>query len=322
MSVPRIGAVILAAGKGTRLKSDLPKVLHEVCGRPMLAYVLDACREAGVRRCLTVVGHGQDLVRQTFAADTDIVWVEQTPQLGTGHAVMVCRPYLNDFEHVLVLAGDGPLIRSHTIEQLLRRHLEAQAAATLATAILEDPTGYGRIWRDSDGHLLGIVEHGDASPEQRRIREVNPSYYCFRTADLLPALEQLRPNNVKQEYYITDTLAILLKSGRRVEAVSAVPPEDVYSINSRQDLALVNDVMRRRVLNKLMDAGVTIVDPATTWIDARAEIGPDTIIRPLVHIHGPARIGRNCRIGPLVHLDGVVRVADGAIIGPASGAGA
>lgn len=319
MSKVRLGAVILAAGKGTRLKSEWPKVLHEVCGRPMLAYVLDACRAAGVRRCLGVIGHGKDRVIEAFADDREITWVEQSPQLGTGHAVMVCREHLPAFDHVLVLCGDGPLIRPETLRTLLERHQASGAAATLATAVLPDPTGYGRIWRDEHGHLRGIVEHADATEAQRRIREVNPSYYCYRVADLLPALDALRPENAKREYYITDTFAILMAAGKQVEAVTAVPPEDIYSINSRQDLALVNGVMRQRVLNRLMDAGVTIVDPANTWIDDRAQIGADTIIYPFVDIRGAARIGRNCRIGPLVHLTGAVTVGDGATLHPFNG---
>jgi len=311
MQQPRVAAVILAAGKGTRLKSDLPKVLHEVCGRPMLAYVFEACREAGVRDCLTVIGHGKDLVINALADDNDgVVWIEQAEQLGTGHAVMVCREQLQAYDHALVICGDGPLLRADTIRVLLERHLADEAAATLATAVLDDPTGYGRIWRDEAADLRGIVEHADCTPEQREIREVNPSYYCFRVPDLLDALGQIRPNNAKNEYYITDTLSILMKAAKRVGAITSVPPEDIYSINSRQDLARVNNVMRTRVLERLMSEGVTIVDPATTWIDARARIGRDTIIRPFVDIDGPVHIGNRCRVGPFVHLSGHTEVPD------------
>lgn len=310
MSDGRITAVILAAGKGTRLKSELPKVLHEICGRPMLAWVFDACRNAGVRECIAVVGHGKDLVINAFADDKDITWVEQTPQLGTGHAAMICREQMKGFDHALVLCGDGPLIRGETIRELLQRHLADGAAATLATAVLDDPTGYGRIWRDEHDNLLGIVEHNDCTPEQRQIHEINPSYYCFRVADFVAALGQLTPNKKKNEYYITDTLAILRGAGKKIGAVTTVPPQDIYSINSRKELALVNGVMRNRFLNQLMDDGVTIIDPATTWIDPRATIGVDTVIRPFVEISGPAKIGAECRIGPFVHLTGAAHVAD------------
>jgi bifunctional UDP-N-acetylglucosamine pyrophosphorylase/glucosamine-1-phosphate N-acetyltransferase len=321
VSASRITAVILAAGKGTRLKSERPKVLHEVCGRPMLAYVLDACRAAGITHCIVVVGHGKDEVIGAFAADREVTWVEQNPQLGTGHAVMVCREHLERFDHALVLCGDGPLIRPETIRTLIERHQAEECLATLATAVLADPTGYGRIWRDEYGNLRGIIEHVDCTPVQRRIREVNPSYYCFQAPALLAALTQVRPNNVKNEYYITDVVALLINTGKKVQAITSVPPEDIYSINSRQELALVNRVIRDRVLDRLMTDGVTIVDPASTWIDARATVGPDTIIQPYVQISGPARIGRGCSVGPFVHLPGAALVPDNATVGPFNGGG-
>ena len=320
MADPRIAAVILAAGKGTRLKSELPKVLHAVCGRPMLAWVFDACRDAGVRTCIAVIGHGKDLVIDAFADDGDITWVEQSPQLGTGHAVMVCRDHVQEYDHVLVLCGDGPLIRAETIRELLARHLAERNAATLATAVLDDPTGYGRICRDADGRLQGIVEHNDCTPPQRQIHEVNPSYYCFQVPALLPALDGLQPNNAKKEYYITDTLTLMQQAGGSLAAIPNVPPEDIYSINSRKELALVNRVMRDRVLARLMEDGVTIIDPATTWIDARAVIGRDTVIRPFVEISGPAQIGCECCIGPFIHLTGTARVPDYTMLSASSGA--
>lgn len=316
MDLARTTAVVLAAGMGTRLKSDLPKVLHEICGRPMLAWVLDACRAVGVRQCIVVVGHGRERVRDAFADDREITWITQEPQRGTGHAVMVCREALRPFETALVLCGDGPLIRAETLRELLSRHAADGAAATLATAVLDDPTGYGRILRDGAARMTGIVEHGDATAEQRKIREVNPSYYCFQVADLLAALERITPNNRKGEYYITDVLPLMMAAGRGVTAITAVRPEDIYSINSRQELALVNRVMRDRVLDRLMSDGVTIIDPATTWIDARATIGRDTVILPGVHIVGPARVGAGCRIGPLVVLGGTDVVTDHTVLGP------
>ncbi|MEW6252836.1 MAG: NTP transferase domain-containing protein, partial [Planctomycetota bacterium] len=309
-----IVAVVLAAGKGTRLKSDLPKVLHEVCGRPMLAYVFDACRAAGVQRLIGVVGHGRDAVMAAFSQhEPPITWVTQEPQLGTGHAVMVCREHLRTADAVIVINGDGPLFRSETIRGLLERQAANGAAATLATAILDDPFGYGRILRDGEGRIYDIAEEPDATPEQRQIREINPGLYCFRGPDLLAALDRLRPNNRKNEYYLTDTIGVLLRDGRPVDAVPSVLPEDMYGINSRRDLALVNGLMRDRILGRLMDEGVTIVDPATTWIDARATIGRDTVIHPCTVINGAARIGANCRIGPFVHLDGG-SVPDGATV--------
>lgn len=284
-------------------------MLHEVAGRPMLAHVFDACRGAGVATCLAVVGYRKDAVINAFRGDDGIIWVEQAEQLGTGHAVMVCRAHLSRFEHALVLCGDGPLIRVSTIRDLIGRHIETGAAATLATAVIDDPAGYGRIVRDARGELAAIVEHRDCTPEQLAIREVNPSYYCFRVADLLSALDKVDNRNAKGEYYLTDVFSILIASGRKVSVVAAVPPEDVLSINSRQELALVNRIMRDRIARAWMDAGVTIIDPSTTWIDPRAQIGQDTVIRPFVAISGQARVGRNCTIGPFTH------VQDGTVIG-------
>ncbi len=317
MSTPRIAAVILAAGKGTRLKSDLPKVLHEVCGRPMLAWVLDACREAGIETRICVVGHGMQRVLDAFEDESGVEWVEQAEQLGTGHAVMVCREkLLGRFDHAVICCGDGPLLRAETLRTLLERHLSTEAALTLATAELDDPTGYGRILRDGSGRLVGIVEQRDCTDQQRKIREINPSYYAFRVADLFEALERIDNNNAKGEYYLTDTVGVLISLGRPVQAVTAVPAEDVLGINSRRDLARVNAIMRDRINARWMDAGVTLVDPATAWIDPRATIGRDTVIEPCVTIEHDVEIGRDCRIGPLVHLPAGSRIADGSVIRP------
>jgi bifunctional UDP-N-acetylglucosamine pyrophosphorylase/glucosamine-1-phosphate N-acetyltransferase len=251
---------------------------------------------------------------RAFSSDRGIRWIEQAEQKGTGHAVLCCREALRGFDNALVLCGDGPLIREQTLQQLLETHAREQAAATLATAVLEDPTGYGRIVRDADGQLTGIVEQRDCTPEQLAIREVNPSYYCYRTGDLFAALDQVRPNNAKNEYYLTDTLGILIAARRKVVAITAVPPADILSINSRQELALVNRVMRDRILDRHMSAGVTIVDPATTWIDSRVTIGQDTVIQPFTFIAGPGRIGRGCTIGPFAYLAEDSEVEDGKTI--------
>ena len=303
MSQQRISAVIMAAGKGTRLKSEVPKVLHPICGRPMLSYVYDACRTAGVQRLVGVVGHKQELVRAAFDGATDVVWVEQNPQHGTGHAVMVCKDALVDqADHVLVLCGDGPLVRAETIAELIEKHISEQNVITLATAILEDPTGYGRIARNADGSLQGIVEHGDCTPEQLKIQEVNPSIYMYKMPELIGYLDRLTNDNSKGEYYLTDCLGMAIAEGAKVAAIPNLEAEDMLGINNRRHLALVNRVMNERILNRLMDDGVTIVDPGSTWIDSRAQIGPDTTIQPFTVISGPAKIGRDCVIGPFAKL--------------------
>ncbi len=296
-------AIILAAGVSSRMNTRIAKVLHEVCGRPMLAYVLDACRSVGVSKIYCVVGYGADQVKERFGDASDIVWVEQTEQKGTGHAVLCCKEYLADFKgETLVLCGDGPLIRDKTLKILTEKHNAEQAAVTLATAVLNDPNGYGRIIRDVYGNIQGIVEDSDCNRDQLTVKEVNPSYYLFNNEALLDALEKIKPDNVKGEYYLTDALALLIASGRKVVAITAVRPEEAMGVNSRGQLSTASKIMQRRIQHELMDNGVTIVDPGNTWIDARAQIGQDTVIEPFTYIHGEVRIGRGCRIGPFAFL--------------------
>lgn len=299
------------------MNTKLPKVLHEVTGRPMLAYVLDACRSVGVSRIYVVVGFGAEQVRERFAAESaDIVWVPQPQQLGTAHAVMCCKEHLQGFDgQTLVLCGDGPLIRAKTLQTLIEKHEAGQSAATLATAVLEDPTGYGRIIRDDYGNIQGIVEDSDCTPAQRAVKEVNPSYYLFNNQVLLRALEQVKPDNVKKEYYLTDALSVIIATGHKVIAVTAVRPEEAVGVNSRAQLSVASKIMQHRVQQELMENGVTIVDPDNTWIDARAKIGQDTVIEPFVYIQGEVKIGRGCRIGPFAFLrDGSV-LQDDVVLG-------
>ncbi len=296
-------AIILAAGVSSRMNTELAKVLHEVCGRPMLAYVLDACRKVGVTKIYVVVGFSAEQVEKRFDGFDDIVWVRQQEQLGTAHAVLCCKEYLQDFEgQTLVLCGDGPLIRAETLKILVQKHNVEQPAVTLATAVLDDPAGYGRIVRDTYGNIQGIVEDSDCTKEQLAVKEVNPSYYLFDNKILFEALEKIRPDNVKKEYYITDALSLILAAGHKVVAVTAVRPEEAMGVNSRRELSVASKIMQRRIQQELMENGVTIVDPDNTWIDARAQIGQDTVIEPFAYIHGDVKIGRGCRIGPFAYL--------------------
>jgi len=309
-------AILLAAGASSRMNTLLPKVLHEVTGRPMLAYVLDACRSVGTEKIYVVVGFGADQVKERFAEATDVVWVEQTEQLGTAHAVGCCKEYLKDFNgETLVLCGDGPLIRAKTLQTLIEKHEAEHSAATLATAVLEDPTGYGRIVRDAYGNIQGIVEHSDCNPGQRAIKEVNPSYYLFNNKQLFAALEQVKPDNVKNEYYLTDALSVLIAGGNKVVAITAVRPEEAMGVNSRAQLSVASKIMQQRIQQELMENGVTIVDPDNTWIDARAKIGQDTVIEPFTYIHGPVEIGRGCRIGPFAFLRNATVLEDDVVLG-------
>jgi bifunctional UDP-N-acetylglucosamine pyrophosphorylase/glucosamine-1-phosphate N-acetyltransferase len=296
-------AIILAAGVSKRMNTQIAKVLHEVCGRPMLAYVLDACREIGVSKIYVVVGFSGEHVKERFSEVENVVWVEQDEQLGTAHAVLCCKEHLQDFEgETLILCGDGPLIRAQTLQKLIAKHQIEQSAATLATALLNDPTGYGRIIRDAYGNIQGIVEDSDCTREQLSIREVNPSNYLFNNKVLFEVLEKVNPDNLKHEYYLTDAVSLLIRTGHKVVAVTALSPEEAVGINSREQLSAASKIMQRRIQRELMDSGVTIVDPANTWIDARAQIGQDTVIEPFTYIHGEVKIGRGCRIGPFAYL--------------------
>lgn len=246
---PQVDAVILAAGKGTRMKSDLPKVMHEVQGRPMVHWVVDACRDAGAERIVVVVGHMADLVRKSFDGVPGVSFVEQLEQLGTGHAVDQARPVFADTpgRDVLVLCGDGPLIRAETLRTLLETHRSTGADATLATAVIDDPTGYGRIVRDADGGFERIVEQKDATPEQLEVREVNPSYYCFRAGPLFDRLARTDNSNANGEYYVTDIFGIARGDGATVSVVDAVPAEDILSVNTPDQLAEVDAILKSRV---------------------------------------------------------------------------
>lgn len=306
----------MAAGVSSRMNTKLAKVLHEVCGREMLAYVLDACREVAVEKIYVVVGYGGQQVIDCFGTPEDIVWVRQEQQMGTAHAVLCCKDHLKDFEgETLVLCGDGPLIQAQTLRTLLDKHRAGRSAVTLATAVLEDPTGYGRIIRDAYGNIQGIVEHSDCTKEQLAVKEVNPSYYLFNNQVLFKALEDVKPDNVKKEYYLTDALSVIIATGHKVTAVTAVRPETAMGVNSRAQLSTASKIMQHRIQQKLMENGVTIVDPDNTWIDSRAQIGQDTQIEPFTYIHGEVKIGQRCRVGPFAYLRSGTVLEDEVVLG-------
>lgn len=246
-------ALLLAAGKGTRMGSDLPKVCHPVGGRAMVCAVVDACLDAGCDRVVVVVGYKQELVREALAGYAGTVeFAVQDEQLGTGHAVMCAEGAFpageRDGTDLFVLCGDGPLIRSETLRTVLARHREHGAAATLATSVIDDPSGYGRIVRDASGRFVRIVEQKNATEAELKIREINPSYYCFDAGALFGALSRVTRNALTGEYYITDVFGGLVSEGRRVEVIDAVPPEDVLSINTPEHLAEVDRILRGRAL--------------------------------------------------------------------------
>jgi bifunctional UDP-N-acetylglucosamine pyrophosphorylase/glucosamine-1-phosphate N-acetyltransferase len=290
-------AVILAAGKGTRMKSALPKVLHKVGGKAMVNHVLDAAQTAGARRKIVVVGFGADGVRDALHGEAE--FVVQTEQLGTGHAVMQCAELLHDFAGtVLVLCGDTPLLCGDTLAGLYDEHRRQDAAATVLTAHMADPSGYGRVIRDHRGQVTKIVEHKDATETELAVREINTGIYCFETADLFRALSKINCNNKQGEYYLPDVLAVLGGEGKTLCAVATEDCQQTLGINSRLQLAEAEKIMRRRTLLRLLDHGVTITDPDSTFIDDTVAIGPDTVIHPFTWLEGTTQIGSGCEIGP------------------------
>lgn len=294
-----LSAIILAAGKSTRMKSSKPKPLHEVCGKPMLHYILQACYGAGVEKVIVVVGYGKEEVIAAFGHDQRVVFVEQTEQLGTGHAVRVTEPELRKIKgDVFILAGDLPLTRSQVLKTLADVHTSEGAAASMATAVLDDPTGYGRIIRDKKGEFLDIVEQIDTTPEQAAIREVFPSYYMAKVDQLLIALSKLTNNNKKGEYYLTDIFGILRRDGQKIAAVQAVEPDDVIAPNTRQQLSEADLVMQSRIQQSLRDSGVSIPSPLNTYIEADVTVGRDTTIYPFSFVGRDSNIGSECIIGP------------------------
>jgi len=321
-------AIILAAGKSKRMKSALPKAAHPICGKPIGRHIADACFGAGVEQVVVVVGHEADAVRQAIGGD--VQYAVQDDQRGTGHAAMQAMRLI-ERTHVLILPGDTPLITPEALRALMTSHQESGAAATLLTAVLDEPGSYGRVVRGPDGGVERIVEAHDAPAEVLAANEVATSIYCFKAPLLRECLVELRTDNVQGEYYLTDTIGILRRKGHAVHAVAAADPRDTLGINTRIELAEAVGVMRRRVLNALMLDGVTVVDPGTTYVDVGVTIGRDTIVHPCTVIEGRTVIGERCTVGPLsrlanarvgnnvrVELSAVVNAAlpDGAHIGP------
>ncbi len=291
-------AIILAAGLGTRMKSDCVKVLHPLLGRPMITFPVALAQKSGAERIILVVGHQADAVRQSLAG-IDLDYALQTEQLGTGHAIQQAVPHLQGTTGpVLILCGDVPLIREETIGELLLRHEESGAAVTLLTTHVDPPTGYGRIVRSPSGNILKIVEEKDAVDTEREIDEINTGIYCFDGAFLRTAVAALTNRNAQQEYYLTDLIEIARMEEKKVEGVVCPDPQEVMGINSRDQLAAAAAVLRQRVNLRHMRAGVTLIDPARTYIGLDVEIGRDTVLYPDCHLEGKTVIGEKTIIGP------------------------
>jgi bifunctional UDP-N-acetylglucosamine pyrophosphorylase/glucosamine-1-phosphate N-acetyltransferase len=330
--MPDVHVVVLAAGKGTRMKSARPKVLHEVAGLPLIEHVVRASRVLNPATTTIVVGHGGHDVQRELSSWPDLTFVTQEPQLGTGHALAQVEPRLRSARgQVVVLSGDVPRLRPATLEALSAAQQQTRAAAVVLSAVLEQPYGYGRLIRH-DGRVVRIVEERDASDQERAIREVNAGIYAFAVEPLFDALGAIAPVNAQSEYYLPDLVAIYARRHQRVEAVAVENAAEIQGINSRGELAKVSRAMRQAKNEELMAAGVTIEDPATTYIEADVRVGPDTVIHPGVHLQGRTQIGAACELGPGVRiLDSTLgdrvtvldhslitgsRIASGARIGP------
>jgi len=290
-------AVVLAAGQGTRMKSKLYKVLHPVCGKSMVAHVVDNIIDLGTSRVVTIVGHGAEKVEEALGSKSEYALQEE--QLGTAHAVQQAEGLIGDLDGTtLVVCGDTPLIRPETMTSLIEHHKRTKSKATILTSITDEPTGYGRIIRDESGGVRRIVEQKDATQEERLVTEINTGTYCFDNRVLFETLKKVKNDNAQGEYYLPDVIGILQAEGELISAYITEDFSETLGINDRVVLSEAEHVMRRRIAIKHMQNGVTIVNPENTYISVDAEIGQDTVLEPGTMIEGNTIIGENCIIGP------------------------
>lgn len=313
-----VKSIILAAGKGTRMKSDMPKVLHTIYDKTLVGYVIDAVNNTGIAdENFVIVGHQAERVEEYINSKyTNAKCILQSPQLGTGHAVSMAVPYLNDFDgEVIILCGDTPLITSNTLKEFVEAHRNLKSDITVMSAIFENPTNYGRVIRNSDNTLNSIVEEKDATPEQKAVKEINAGIYCLNWAKIKPAFSQLKTNNAQGEYYLTDIIKWGNEQNLSVNAYTLKDNEEIYGINSKSNLAEATKFLNRKIVQKHLDNGVQIIDPSTTWISPETEIEADTVIYPSTYIEGKNKIGKHCKIGPFAHIRGDVVLEDYVKVG-------
>ena len=305
----------MAAGEGTRMNSATPKVLHQICGKAMLRYMLDLLKQLGIKKSIVVVGHEAENVKKILKG-SGIKTLRQARLLGSADAVRQAKGLFSKFKgDALIVYGDTPLISYQSLKKLVQFHQKNEAACTLLTANLKNPTGFGRILRNEDNHIVKIVEEQDADTYEQAIGEIHVGAYCFKARELFAILEEIKPNNAKKEYYLTDSIELLCKRRAKVETVSAQNEEEAFGVNSRHDLSRASTAINKRNIENLISAGVTIVDPSTTHIYGEIEVGRDTIIYPHTVIEGKVKIGRDCRIGPFAHLRSGVILGDKVEIG-------
>ena len=313
-----IKSISLGAGKGTRMKSDTPKVLHTIFDKALLGYVIDAVNGTKlVDENYVIVGHQAEEVENYVKSNYEnSKCVLQSPQLGTGHAVSMVLPYLKEFEgEAVILCGDTPLITSETLKEFIEYHKSNNSDITVMSAIFDNPTNYGRIIRNSDGTLNSIVEEKDATAEQKAVKEINAGIYCVNWGKIKAAFSELKTNNAQGEYYLTDIIKWGNENKLRVNAYTLKNNEEIFGINSKANLAEAYKLLNHRVVKQHLDNGVTIIDPDTTWISPETEIGADTVIYPSCYINGKNKIGSHCKIGPYAHLRGGVVLEDYVKVG-------
>ncbi len=311
----KIAALILAAGRGTRMKSETPKVLHELLGKPLIEHVLDSLSAAGINDAIVVTGYGSELLTEKLK-NRGVKTALQKDLLGSGDAVNTARALLEkDYENVIILCGDAPLVRPETIKNLAEKHIASSSAATILTAIVKDPSGYGRIVRGPNEKIMKIVEELDARFYEEAIEEISSGAYCFKTKDLFESLSEVKADNGKKEYYLTDIFNILHGKKKAIGSVVTKDADQIIGINSRADLAEAAAILKARVLESLMDSGVTIQDPATTLIYPGAKIGRDSVIYSNTVIDSDVEIGERCHIGPFTRIRPGVRIGNGVEVG-------
>ena len=327
-----LGVILLAAGQGTRMKSSLPKVLHPLGGKPLFLYVLRTVQRLKPGKVAVVIGHGAGAVRDAYGRN-DVVWVIQEDQLGTGHAVLCAQSAFGDFAgDILIVSGDVPLIEERTLAAMIETHRKSEAALTLMTACVETPMGYGRILRGEGGKIIGSVEEKDATEAQKRICEVNAGVYVAAASFLFAALTAVKNDNSQKEYYLPDVVSIGLAQRKKIVTFAIDDSHEMRGVNTREELAQMEKTLQERINRRWMEAGVTLKDPQTTYIDEGVTIGKDTVIGPNTHLLGRTVIGERCRIDGSAYLTDVEigdevqlkfsvvaassRIEDGAIIGP------
>ena len=306
--------IVLAAGEGTRMKSEIPKVLHSIYGKTLIEYILDTLQSLGIGKIVTVIGYKLESVAKFIGSRSEVVIQEK--RLGTADAVKQGIKKLSGFKgEVLVLCADAPLISNETLRALIEVNRKGKADCSVLTAVIKNPTGYGRILRNDEGRVEKIIEEKDASLYEKVIEEINTGVYCFKAGSLFDNINKIKHNNIKEEYYLTDIIEVLSLQNLKIDSYETLDVEEIIGINSRFELIQAHKIMRKRIVKRIIEGGVTIIDPDTVYIDEDVEIGVDTIIEPFVRIEKNVKIGKKCRLGPFLRIRPHTVIADEVKLG-------